>query len=83
LFFIYEPFCIAFGCTIGNKIAGIRVRNFHDESKRISLFNSYIRFIIKLLLGIISFFTVTSDSWKRAIHDKAAGSIMVYAEHTK
>jgi len=80
LFFLYEPFCLAFGCTIGNYIAGIRVRKFGNEEKRINILRSYIRFIVKILLGIISFFTVTSNKHKRAIHDIAAGSIMIYAK---
>ena len=78
LFLVYEPFCIAFGCTVGNYISGIRVRKFGEEGKRISLLNSYLRFIVKLLLGIISFFTVTSSGWKRGIHDMAAGSVVIY-----
>lgn len=80
LFFLYEPLCLAFGCTIGNYIAGIRVRKFGNEEKRINILRSYIRFIVKILLGIISFFTVTSNKHKRAIHDIAAGSIMIYAK---
>ncbi len=80
LFFLYEPFCLAFGCTIGNYIAGIRVRKFGNEEKRINILRSYIRFIVKIVLGIISFFTVTSNKHKRAIHDIAAGSIMIYAK---
>ena len=79
LFFLYEPFCMAFGCTLGNRISGIRVRKFDDPEKRINIFNSYLRFIVKLVLGTISFFTVTSNKSKRAIHDMAAGSMMVYA----
>lgn len=77
LFFIYEPVCISLGCTIGNKITGIRVRKFGEEKKRINIFRSYFRFIIKLFLGIISFFTVTSNAHKRALHDIASGSIMI------
>jgi uncharacterized RDD family membrane protein YckC len=80
LFFLYEPFCMAFGCTMGNYISGIRVRRFGNQEKRINIFQSYIRFIIKLFLGMISFFTVTSNKAKRAIHDMAADSIVVYAK---
>ena len=80
LFFLYEPFCMSFGCSIGNYVAGIRVRKFGEEEKRINIFQSYLRFIVKILLGIISFFTVTSNKYKRAIHDMAAGSIMIYAK---
>lgn len=83
LFGIYEPLCMAFGCTIGNYVSGIRVRKFSDHKRRINIFQSYIRFITKLLLGIISFFTVTSNKSKRAIHDMTAGSIMIYAREIK
>ncbi|MFN8154345.1 MAG: RDD family protein [Bacteroidia bacterium] len=78
LFFVYEPLCMVFGCTAGNFIAGIRVRRFSDPAQKINLFQSYLRFIVKLLLGIISFFTVTSDKHKRALHDKVSGSVMIY-----
>jgi|SRR6185436_4287594 len=77
LFLVYEPCCMAFGCTIGNYISGIRVRNFQNQHKRINIFHSYIRFVVKILLGTISFFTVTSNKYKRAIHDMAGGSIMI------
>jgi uncharacterized RDD family membrane protein YckC len=80
LFFLYEPCCMAFGCTMGNYISGIRVRRFRNQEKRINIFQSYLRFIVKLLLGIISFFTVTSNKYKRAIHDMSAGTIMIYAK---
>jgi uncharacterized RDD family membrane protein YckC len=43
-------------------------------------FSFLYSFYCKTLLGIISFFTVTSNKSKRAIHDLAAGSIMVYAK---
>ena len=80
LFLIYEPLCMAFGCTMGNYVSGIRVRKFKDPDQRINVFASYSRLIVKFFLGIISFFTVTSNKHKRAIHDMAAGSIMVYTE---
>jgi hypothetical protein len=80
LFFAYEPFCMAFGCSLGNYICGIRVRQFMDHSKRINIINSYARFIVKICIGVISFFTVTSDEYKRAMHDQVARSIMLYAK---
>ena len=64
LFFLYEPFCMAFGCSIGNYVAGIRVRKFGEEEMRINIFQSYLRFIVKILLGIISFFTVNPTNIK-------------------
>jgi uncharacterized RDD family membrane protein YckC len=83
LFFFYEPVSIAFGCSLGNYLTGIRVRKFGAEEERINILYSYLRFIVKLLLGIISFFTVTTNKQKRAIHDLAAGSVMTFAKKIK
>ena len=47
LFLLYEPICMAFGCTIGNYLKRIRVRKFADTSQRINLFQSIIRYPIK------------------------------------
>ena len=77
---IYEPLCIALGCTIGNYLMGIRVRRAGDETKRINILQAYIRFFIKFLLGWISFLSMHSNPQKRAIHDFAAGSVMIAAK---
>jgi len=76
MFFVYEPLCTSFFCTIGQKITGIRVRNITNQDK-ISLFKAYIRIITKLFLGIISFFTMPFSKRRRAIHDFIVGSIVI------
>lgn len=48
LFIIYEPLCIALGFTLGNYIKGIRVRKEENTAKRITIFQSLIRYPIKL-----------------------------------
>jgi uncharacterized RDD family membrane protein YckC len=78
MFFIYEPFFTSKICTLGQKIMGVRVRNFANL-ERISLFQAYVRIIVKILLGIISFFSIIFSSKKRAIHDFAASSIIIEA----
>ncbi len=78
VFFIYEPFCTSLFCTLGQKITGIRVRvysAFGDE--KISLFKAYLRIILKVFLGFFSFFTMIFSKEKRAIHDFAAGSVVI------
>ena len=77
LFVIYEPICITLGCTLGNFLMGIRVRSATDPSKRINLLQAFVRYPIKIVLGWISFLTIHSNPMKRAIHDLAAGSVMV------
>ncbi|HYC28596.1 MAG TPA: RDD family protein, partial [Chitinophagaceae bacterium] len=63
--------------TIGNLIKGIRVRRVNDVQRPINIFQAFIRYITKTLLGWLSFITIHSNRDKRAIHDLAAGSVMV------
>lgn len=77
LFFVYEPLTQAFGCSLGNYVTGIRVRKAEDENKRINIIQAFVRFAVKLALGWISFFTIHSNPKRQAIHDLAAGSVMV------
>ncbi|MDO3640974.1 RDD family protein [Mucilaginibacter sp. L3T2-6] len=78
IFAIYEPACLAFGCTVGNYIKGIRVKKFTDTGSRINILQAFIRYVVKLSLGWISFLTIHSNPERRAIHDMASGSVMVY-----
>ena len=77
LFFIYEPLFTSKLCTFGQKIMGIRVRQFSSR-KRISLIAAYGRIFVKLLLGLISFFTIPCIRGKRGLHDFAVGSIVIF-----
>lgn len=77
IFIIYEPFCIVFGCTAGNYLKRIRVRKYADTSKRINLFQSIVRYPVKIGLGWLSFLTINSNPKRRAIHDLISGSVMV------
>lgn len=78
IFAIYEPACLAFGCTIGNYIKGIRVKKFTDTNSRINFVQALIRYIVKVSLGWVSFLTIHSNPERRAIHDMASGSVMTY-----
>lgn len=77
LFLAYEPLCTSLGCTLGNYIKGIRVRKHSDTTRRINIFQAITRYIIKVLLGWISFLTIHTNPKRRAIHDLACGSIMI------
>jgi uncharacterized RDD family membrane protein YckC len=80
-FLIYEPFCTSKLCTIGQLQFGMRVRRFSTRQK-ISLPAAYARFIVKWLLGFISFFIIGASENRRTIHDLAAGSIVIDAKET-
>ena len=74
---VYEPLCTSLGFTIGNYIKCIRVRAAANPMKRINIFQAFVRYILKILLGWISFLTMHFNPHRRAIHDFASGSIMI------
>jgi len=77
LWAIYEPLATTLGFTLGNYIAGIRVRNFKNINMKIDFFRSFIRFIIKVVLGWLSLITIFSNKERRALHDLVSGSVMI------
>jgi len=77
IFFGYEPLLTSQLCTVGQRFMGIRVRRYGQPDARIGIFAAYVRFAVKVLLGVISFFTMGSTKQRRAIHDLAAGSVMI------
>lgn len=77
LWVLYEPLATTLGCTFGNCLMKIRVREHDLPAKRINFIQAFIRYIIKVFLGWLSFVTIHSNPEKRAIHDLAVGSIMV------
>ena len=81
IFILYDPLMTsAFSGTIGHYIFGIRVRKGKNESKRVILPLAILRFAIKAALGWLSLITVGGDSRRRAIHDKLAGSVVIYSK---
>lgn len=67
-----------FGGTLGHKIVGLKVKRESNSDKNINIIAAIFRFLMKALLGWISLVTVTSDDKKRAMHDSATGSIVLY-----
>lgn len=80
IFFLYDPiFTSLFGCTIGHMFLGIRVKRESDPERNILFPLAVVRYAIKLGLGMISLFTVMSDSKGKAIHDMVVKSVVIYA----
>lgn len=77
VFYIYEPLFMSFGFTLGNYLKGIRVRKNSQPTKRLSFFQSIVRYPVKIFLGWLSFLTIHGNTKKRAIHDLVAGSVMI------
>jgi uncharacterized RDD family membrane protein YckC len=74
----YEPLATAFGCTLGQALMRFRVRTVEGLT-RIGVAQAYGRFVVKYLLGIISFATIPARSDRRAMHDLASETIVVEA----
>jgi uncharacterized RDD family membrane protein YckC len=79
IFFVYEPICTSFFCTIGQRITRIRIRTFSSNEK-ISIISAYIRIILKLFLGVYSLIAIPFTRDRRAIHDFAAGSVVIMVQ---
>lgn len=77
VFLFYEPVLISLGCTIGQLLLNIRVRKFENPLKKLSLQMALVRFIVKAILGWLSFITIIFNVNRQAIHDLASGSIMI------
>ena len=74
---VYEPLSMTLGCTIGNYLMGIRVRRHEIPTNKINILQAYVRFLVKLFLGWISFLFIHSNKERRAMHDLASGSVMI------
>jgi uncharacterized RDD family membrane protein YckC len=74
---LYEPLLISFGCTVGQFVTNIRVRNFNDTGKKLKLHLAILRTIIKATLGWVSLITITFNKNRLAIHDYISNSIVI------
>jgi len=77
VFLNYEPILTSRLCTAGQFAMGIRVRRYNAVHERISMLAAYLRYVLKLLLGFYSFFAMSFNKERRAVHDLASGSIVV------
>ena len=72
----YEPLLTSKACTFGQLLTGIRVRRITDLNK-ISIFSAYVRYLVKFILGFISFFSILFSDKSRAIHDFSSGTVVI------
>jgi uncharacterized RDD family membrane protein YckC len=76
LLLLYEPLLTCRACTLVQLAMGIRVRS-EPGGQAVPAWRSYFRLSVKFLLGILSFIFMPGHARKRAIHDIAAGTIVV------
>ncbi len=79
IFILYEPLLVSkLSGTVGHMYVGLAIKQEDNPSKNISFPSAIFRFIVKILLGWISFLTVSGNVKRKAIHDYAAHSIVLY-----
>jgi uncharacterized RDD family membrane protein YckC len=78
--FILEPGLVALtGGTVGHHLQGIRVTRTGGASN-INILAATIRFVVKLLLGWLSFIFVLTTARHQAVHDIVARSLVVHKD---
>ena len=79
---VYEPFLTAFLFTAGQGVMRFRVRDLKSGA-RVPLWRVYLRVVVKAVLGVVSFLTLPARADRRAIHDLAAGTLVLEASDAK
>jgi len=84
IFGLYDPLLVSFNKgTLGHKIMGLEIVSEGNRNQNIALGFSFIRSIVKGVLGWISFLGIIGSSENRALHDTLSNSIVVYAPKKK
>ena len=78
IFVVYEPLLTALVCTPGQLLMHFRVRRVSDFGQP-GLHITLLRWVVKGLLGVISFLFLPRQKQRRALHDLASGTIVLNA----
>ena len=76
IFVVYEPILTAYACTPGQLVTHIRTRTFVGH-RRPSLYAGFVRYVVKVVLGVISVLFIPRQKHRRGLHDLAAGTIVL------
>ena len=84
IFGLYDPLMVSFAHgTLGHKMMGLRVMSASNYEKPVILPLALFRFLVKGLLGWVSFLGILGSSRNRALHDGIGNSIVLYAPKKK
>ena len=76
---LYEPICTGRFVTVGQWVTGVRVRDYRTGGA-IGVPRAWLRIVVKVVLGVLSFLIMPFSPGRRTIHDIASGSIVVRAK---
>ncbi len=74
---LYEPILTSHSLTIGQRLTGIRVRQYRTPDQSLSFLMASSRFIAKLFFGWLSYLFIHFNAERRTLHDMVAGSVVV------
>ncbi len=76
--FLLEPVAVSTtGGSVGHHLVGLRVRKDSGD-ERINLLAALVRFVVKTLFGLPSFFVAFVTEKRQALHDLAARSLIIH-----
>lgn len=74
ILFLYEPFLVwQFGGTVGHRLMNLQVVD-NRTLTGLSAFKALTRYVVKLLLGIFSFLSMSLTRRHQAVHDLVTNS---------
>lgn len=80
---ILEPGLVSItGGSIGHHLRGLRIQD-QRHGKNINIYRAIIRWIVKNLLGLWSFFFILQTRKHQAIHDQISGSVVILRDPAK
>ena len=79
----YEPILLYFtGSSIGHKIYKIGVMH-QNPAKKLNLFQCYVRYIVKILLGIFSLLFMFFTNKRQSFHDLVTATLVIFPAKTE
>ena len=83
LLIIMEPGLVSItGGTIGHHLRGIRIQDY-KHGTNLNIFRATIRFLVKILFGLLSFVFILATKRYQAFHDMISGSVVVLRDSAK
>jgi uncharacterized RDD family membrane protein YckC len=76
IFVVYEPVLTTVACTPGQLAMNFRVRRVSGFG-RPAIHRTFLRWLVKGLLGVVSVLFLPRQKQRRALHDLASGTIVL------
>jgi uncharacterized RDD family membrane protein YckC len=83
MFVFYEPLMVTvFGATVGHRAMNLRVVDSRS-GLRLGFLRAMVRFLLKVIVGVVSFVFMAVSRRHQALHDLAAGSVVIIHDRSR